>query len=294
MNFNRIKSLTMYLFVFTLCSLLFPFPVHAASPSGTDKKISNSLGMEFVYIKPGTFMMGSPLDEPGRNWNEKQHRVTLTKGFYMQTTEVTQGQWQAVMGGNPSYFKNCGDDCPVEKVSWNDAQEFIRKLNRREGGNAYRLPTEAQWEYAARAGSSTAFANGGITELKCGYDGKLDAMGWYCGNSGVNYNGCFDGSGWGGPKCAGTHKVAQKQANAWGLYDMHGNVWEWCQNWYKKKYPSGSVTDPTGPSSGSHRVSRGGGWLYRARSCRSANRDGYRSGYRRERLGFRLALSPGQ
>ena len=258
------------------------------------KKTTNSLGMEFVYIKPGTFMMGSPSSEPGRRSDEKQHQVTLTKGFYMQTTEVTQGQWRAIMGNNPSHFKNCGDDCPVEKVSWNDAQGFIRKLNQKEGTDKYRLPTEAEWEYAARAGSTTVFANGGISELKCGYDSNLDAMGWYCGNSGVTYSGCYDASRWGGPKCAGTHPVAKKQPNAWGLYDMHGNVWEWCQDWYGKNYPSGSVIDPTGRSSGSDRVNRGGSWLSDARGCRSANRRRSKPGYRNRYLGFRLVLSPGQ
>ncbi|GMQ79795.1 MAG: hypothetical protein BMS9Abin03_234 [Thermodesulfobacteriota bacterium] len=235
------------------------------------QKVTNSLGMEFVYIKPGSFMMGSPSNESGRDSDEKQHRVTLTKEFYMQSTEVTQGQWKAVMGNNPSEFKNCGDDCPVEKVSWNDVQEFIRKLNRREGGNRYRLPTEAEWEYAARAGSTTAFANGGITELKCGFDSNLDAMGWYCGNSNEK-----------------THPIARKQPNSWGLYDMHGNVWEWCQDWYGK-YSSSFVTNPTGPSDGSFRVSRGGGWIRNARYCRSAlrNRDSPGDRYNAA-LGFRL------
>jgi len=162
----------------------------------------------------------------------------------------------------------------VECVSWNEVQEFIRRLNRLEGTDKFRLPTEAEWEYAARAGSTTAFANGGILELKCGYDANLDAMGWYCGNSNVSYSGCYDASGWGGPKCAGSHIVAQKEPNAWGLYDMHGNVWEWCDR-YGKKYPSGSVTDPEGPSSGSGRVGRGGGWYYNARNCRSALRDNF-------------------
>ena len=266
-------------------------PVPASEPAG---EITNSLGMVFVYIKPGTFMMGSPSSEPGRSSDERQHRVTLTKGFYMQTTEVTQGQWHAIMGNNPSDFKNCGDDCPVEKVSWNDMQTFVQKLNRKEETHRYRLPTEAEWEYAARAGSTTAFENGRISEFQCGYDSNLDAMGWYCGNSGVKYSGCFDASEWGGPKCAGTHPVAKKQPNAWGLYGMHGNVWEWCQDWYEKNYPLGSATDPTRTSTDSYRVYRGGSWYDSARLCRSAYRNWGKPGFRLNYLGFRLVLSPSQ
>jgi len=237
-----------------------------------------SLGMKFVYIKPGSFMMGSPSSEQGREYDERQHRVTLTQGFKMQTTEVTQGQWREVMGSNPSHFKNCGDNCPVENVSWDDVQAFIRKLNSKEGPGRYRLPTEAEWEYAARAGSTTAFANGDITELlKCGYDTNLDAMGWYCGNSNEK-----------------THPVAQKKPNAWGLYDMHGNVQELCQDWYEKTYPSGSVTDPEGPLLGRARVYRGGSWLKSTSGTRSAFR-GYNwpkeSNYTQ---GFRLVLDSGQ
>jgi formylglycine-generating enzyme required for sulfatase activity len=237
-----------------------------------DQKVVNSLSMEFVYLPPGTFMMGSPSNELGRENDEKQHRVTLTKGFYIQTSEVTQGQWKAVMGNNPSWFNTCGDNCPVEDISWNDVQNFIRKLNLREGGNCYRLPTEAEWEYAARAGSPTAFANGGITKTGCAHDTNLDAMGWYCGNSKDK-----------------THSVAQKKANAWGLYDMHGNVWEWCQDWYGN-YTSGAVTNPTGASSGSYRVSRGGcySFSFDARSCRSAKRGRSRPSNRLDFVGFRL------
>lgn len=229
--------------------------------------IVNSIGMKFVKVPPGTFMMGSPSNEPGRGNDEKRHRVTLTKGFYMQTTEVTQGQWKAVMGSNPSKFKNCGDDCPVEKVSWNDVRKFIRKLNQREGGNKYRLPTEAEWEYAARAGSTGKFCFSGD-------NGNLRKYAWYDRNSGGK-----------------THPVAQKQPNAWGLYDMHGNVYEWCQDWYGD-YPSASVTNPTGPSGGSYRVVRGGSWDFYARLCRSAYRYSFTPGGRFSNLGFRLLRNP--
>ena len=141
-------------------------PVKAPAPKprneAPSKRLTNNMGMKFVYIPPGNFMMGSPSNEPKRDKDEKQHRVTLTQGFYMQTTEVTQGQWQRVMGSNPSFFKNCGDDCPVEQVSWEDCRKFIRKLNRMEGMRKYRLPTEAEWEYAARAGTDTPFAFGDV------------------------------------------------------------------------------------------------------------------------------------
>ncbi len=226
-------------------------------------------GMTFELISAGTFTMGSPTDELGR-WNdETQHEVTLTKSFYMQTTEVTQGQWRAVMGSNPSDFSDCGDDCPVETVSWDDVQEFIEKLNQMEGTDKYRLPTEAEWEYASRAGSTTAFANGEITNIDCD-DPNLDQMAWYCGNADIT-----------------THPVAQKDPNDWGLYDMHGNVWEWCEDWYGAY--SGPVTDPTGPSSGTIRVLRGGSWDFNAMYCRSASRYGLKPDNRSYDIGFRVA-----
>ncbi len=232
---------------------------------------TNFLGMTFNLIPAGTFMMGSPGNEPGRYSNETQHQVTLTKSYYMQTTEVTQGQWKAVMGSNPSLFSDCGDDCPVEYVSWNDIQAFITELNKL-GQGTYRLPTEAEWEYAARVGSTTAFANGTITETGSGYDPNLDAMGWYTYNSDKK-----------------THPVAQKKPNAWGLYDMHGNVWEWVQDWFGS-YPTSAVTDPTGPSSGSDRVSRGGSWSNLARHCRSPARLSLHPAIRSYNYGFRLVL----
>ena len=221
-------------------------------------------------------MMGSPSNEPERVDNERQHRVTISKPFYLQTTEVTQGQWREVMGNNPSYFKNCGDDCPVEQVSWNDVREFIRKLNQREGANKYRLPTEAEWEYACRAGTDTPFYFGDCLSTDQ-----------------ANYNGNYPM-----PGCAkGEYRktpvpVGSFSPNAWGLYDMHGNVWEWCQDWYGN-YPSGHVTDQTGPSSGSARVGRGGSFSSRAGYCRSANRGILPPGRGGLLLGFRLARRAG-
>jgi len=217
------------------------------------KKTANSLGMTFVLIPAGTFLMGSPEHEPGRNDDEIQHKVTLSQDFYLQTTPVTQAQWEALTDSNPSSFVQGGSDLPVEGVSWQDCQEFINKLNDlREG--TYRLPTEAEWEYACRAGSTTALANGDLVTLSWELDPNLDELGWYCGNYG------------GRPQ-----PVAQKRPNNWGLYDMHGNVWEWVQDWYGP-YPETPQTDPSGPPSGPGRVARGGSWCSSARNCRAAAR----------------------
>ena len=221
----------------------------------------------FVWIQPGIFVMGSPMSEPDRWDDETHHTVTLTQGFWLSDHEVTQAEYQAVMGNNPSSFK--GDVLlPVEQVSWDDAVLYCQKLTDRERATgritaqqAYRLPTEAEWEYAARAGTIGALY------------GELDAIAWWAGNSGWD-----------------THVVKQKLPNAWGLYDMIGNVWEWCGDWYDN-YPSGTVTDPVGPSSGSNRVIRGGGWDGVAGFARSAYRGGFVPGGRNYFLGFRPALS---
>jgi len=222
---------------------------------------TNTVGMTFVRIPAGSFVMGSPETEPGRDSDETQHRVTLTRAFYLQVTEVTQGQWRAVMGNSPSRFGGCGDGCPVERVSWKDCQEFARRLNGKEGTTRYRLPTEAEWEYACRSGTAGPY-----------YD-ELDRTGWHGGNSG-----------------GGTKPVALKAPSAWGLYDMHGNVWEWCLDWYGN-YPAGSVTDPEGPPAGSSHVCRGSSWSDRPRFCRSANRGRNGPSHRGDGLGFRLAAS---
>ncbi len=257
--------------VFILVALGFAFRVHAEEPR---ERIQNSLGMEFVLIKAGKFQMGSPEDEPGRFVGEVRHTVNLINAFYMQTTEVTQAQWKALMGDNPSSHLLCGDRCPVGEVSWEDAQRFIRKLNQKEGTDKYRLPTEAQWEYACRAGSKTAFYNGPITTLQCGVDDNLNAVGWYCGNS-QNL----------------VHPVAGKKPNAWGLYDMLGNVQEWCQDWFGP-YPADEVIDPTGPKKGTYRVMRGGAWFSPARDARCASRFGSPPPYRFRHIGFRLVIAP--
>jgi formylglycine-generating enzyme required for sulfatase activity len=245
----------------------------------------DELGMTFIRIPADTFIMGSLETELGRYDNENRHGVTLTQAFYMQTTEVTQGQWQTIMGGNPSRFRNCGLNCPVETVSWNDVQEFLTRLNaQRDNGYEYCLPTEAQWEYAARAGSDAAFCEGDITEPE-GNDPILNTLGWYVENSDAGYNGCQeldDG------RCIGTHPVGGKNPNAWGLFDMHGNVWEWCSDWYGG-YTSGSVTDPQGPSSGDDQVLRGGCSSSLVRDCRSAFRYRHAPSFRYSSGGFRLA-----
>ena len=223
----------------------------------TEPPLSKKLGIEMVDIPGGRFMMGSNV---GGDREKPVHQVTLG-GFQLGKYEITQGQWQAVMGNNPSDFSSCGDTCPVENVSWDDIHTFLKKLNQQSGGS-YRLPTEAEWEYACRSG--------GKNETYCGGN-ELDRLAWYSKNS----NGK-------------THPVGQKQANGLGLYDMSGNVWEWVQDW-KGAYSNGQVIDPTGPASGYFHVFRGGSWDGSASFNRSAIRrkdsprfDGYR-------LGFRLA-----
>jgi len=255
---------------FIMVMVALVFNGYAEQPK---EKITNTLGMELVLIQPGQFMMGSPEDEPGRSSGEKPHRVNLTKPFYLQTTEVTQEQWQTLMGKNPSANKRCGESCPVEQVSWEDAQEFVQKLNQKEGTDKYRLPTEAEWEYACRAGSTTAFPNGSITKLDCDRDANLDAIAWYCGNS-QNI----------------IKPVAGKKPNVWGLYDMLGNVQEWCQDWFGA-YPDDEVVNPKGPKKGSYRVMRGGVWYSPARDARCASRFGSPPRYRFQHIGFRLGMT---
>lgn len=258
------------------------------------------LNMQFAHIPAGEFDMGSPPEETGHRDSENPHRVRLTRYFYLQTTEVTQGQWRMAVNeaGNtalspdPSQFNNCGDDCPVERINWDEVQGYINILNiRYQGEYEFRLPTEAEWEYAARAGSEASSPNGSITVANCGVDPVLDSIGWYCGNAGVTYAGCVGDSGKGGPTCNGTHPVGQKNPNAWGLYDMHGNVWEWCSDWYEDTYSYSAepVINPLGPSSGTERVCRGGCLHAVATACRSANRS---PGQAYNGLGFRLVCSP--
>lgn len=238
---------------------------------GTNKTVTLDLGdgvkLEMVYVPAGEFMMGSPESEVGRDSNETQHRVILSKAFWMGKYEVTQEQWERVMRNNPSKYKGARN--PVERVSWDDCQEFIKKLNGMVSGGGFRLPTEAEWEYACRAGTKTAFYNGEELDLnrECP---KLGEIAWYC-----------------GIKRAPTNPVGQKKANAWGLCDMIGNVWEWCQDWHGD-YPASAVVDPDGPVSGKGRVLRGNCSNDTAMRCRSAMRYANSPYARWEVFGLRL------
>jgi formylglycine-generating enzyme required for sulfatase activity len=263
---------------------------------GENCQISLPQGAEIdmIWIEPGSFMMGSPSGELGRDDDETQHRVTLTKGYWLGKYEVTQAQWKAVMESNPSKF--IGDDLPVEQVSWDDAMKFCKKLTERErdaerlpSGYEYTLPTEAQWEYACRAGTTSSLNSGKnvTTAEKKGICDNLDEVGWYWMNGGKkNWNEGKD------PAIC-THPGGEKKPNNWGLYDMHGNVCEWCLDW-KGDYPTSSVTDPKGADTGKYRVFRGGSWGSNPRYCRSAFRNGNTPDYRNIDLGFRLALVPVQ
>jgi formylglycine-generating enzyme required for sulfatase activity len=232
---------------------------------------TNSLGMKFAWIPPGTFQMGSPPGEEDRREEETQHPVKLTRGFYLGVNEVSQGQWRAVMGNNnSSEFK--GDERPVEKVSWDECQEFCRKLSEKDG-KRYRLPTEAEWEYACRAGTTTPFHLGEtISTDEANYDG--------------NYT---YGKGQKGRDWQQTTPVGNYSANAWGLHDMHGNVAEWCQDRYGE-YQGGEETDPQGPEVGDSRVVRGGSWNDGPKLCRAAFRLGFGPSSRNDDVGFRVVL----
>ena len=241
--------------------------------------------MEMIWCPPGTFTMGSPTTEANRGWDETEHNVTLTNGFYLGKYEVTQAQYEAVMTGNtnslsptPSQFS--GNDRPVEKVSWEDAQVFFTRLNAAEQaagrlptGWQYVLPTEAQREYACRAGTTTIFSWGDTaTSTQANFKGTSP------------YGGAATG-----PNLQQTTDVGSYGANPWGFFDMHGNIWEWCSDW-KANYPGGSLTDPTGPASGSSRVTRGGSWPDDAYYHRSAERQNLTPGYRLHNLGFRASF----
>ena len=258
----------------TLVFLLMPCPLQAQD---APKEITNSIGMKLVLIPRGTFMMGSPIEEEKREEDEQQHEVTITNDYYLGVTEVTQGQYEKVMGTNPSRSQKTGirnrdfSMYPVNRASWEDAVEFCKKLSELPGekkaGRVYRLPSEAEWEYACRAGSKTAHSFEASSR-------SLDDYAWILGNSSYGIN-----------------PVGEKQPNAWGLFDMHGNVWEWCSDWLGD-YPKVKVSDPGGPTEGSYRILRGGSWDVTAAYCRSASRHGLPPDYFYGLdLGFRVAMT---
>ncbi len=226
---------------------------------------TNELGMAFALLPPGEFGQGRSREQLGRETGESHRRqVRITRGFHMGVHEVTQEQYAEVMGKNPSKF--CGAKNPVERVSWNDAVEFCSRLPKEEGCT-YRLPTEAEWEYACRSGSTTAYCYGDDP-------GQLEEYAWYSRNSGEE-----------------THEVGLKQPNAWGLYDVHGNVWEWCQDWYAHLEP-GPSEDPGGPADGALRVVRGGSWFDYPSPLSSASRGRNLPSNRPDDHGFRVVLAP--
>ena len=256
------------LFAILAVLVLSPGYAETSAPAPDETHRIPDLGLTLLWVGPGTFLMGSPPDEAGRNKAEgPQMRVTLSRGFWLGRTEVTQAQYEAVTGTNPSHFKAAGPDAPVEHVSWIEAMAFGARLTDREraagrlpDGYGYTLPTEAQWEYACRAGTTAPYA------------GPIDAMAWTEENSDRT-----------------THPVARLRANAWGFHDMSGNVLEWCRDWYEL-YSGRAATDPTGPSAGHYRIARGGCWLMTREVGRSAARAGGSAARVDYTLGFRLAL----
>jgi formylglycine-generating enzyme required for sulfatase activity len=282
------------------------------------KKLTNSTGMKLTYIPPGSFTMGAAPGEPGAKPAEKQHKVTLSKGFYMGIYEVTQDQYLRIMGKNPSIFhgdmllKNkkiaatlepgvIGHNHPVDHVTWDDAVEFCKRLSElpeeKKARHVYRLPTEAEWEYACRAGTTTAY-NTGDSRF------SLDQSGWYGDNAGSQpidsaekfreAKGNIKKYALGLMANGNTpHPVGRKKPNAWGLYDMHGNLWEWCSDW-SGDYPTEDIIDPKGPSEGKDKVHRGGCYLVESALCRSSTRNSDPPGDTYYYLGFRVVMEVGR
>lgn len=236
----------------------------------------NAKPLEMVLVKSGTFTMGSPLDERGRHdWEWPSHQVTITKNFYLGKYEVTQAQWMAVMGTNPAEEHGLGPNYPVYFVSWNECQAFLQRLNQ-SGEGLFRLPTEAEWEFACRAGTRTRYSHGDVMECGdvCERCEEHERYMWWCGNNSPS----------------GAKEVGLKQPNPWGLYDMHGNVYEWCKDWWGPPFARGAAVDPQGPTTGTFRVLKGGGWAYDSLGCRSAFRYGYTPENQRSYDGFGFRL----
>jgi formylglycine-generating enzyme required for sulfatase activity len=248
-----------------------------AVPIASSREVINSIGMKLMLVPKGQFAMGSPRGARNADLDERQTAVTITRDYHIGAFEVTQAQFQRVMGRNPSQFQGTrveggGEHRPVEQVSWNDAVDFCKRLSElpeeKAAGRVYRLPTEAEWEYACRGGNAGEYAFGDRVEA-------LGDYAWFEDNS--------DGR---------THPVGKKKPNAWGLHDMHGNVWEWCADWYVP-HAGRPLIDPTGPLQGTDRVYRGGGWSYAASYCRSANRTATNpsfAGFEFLSIGFRVAM----
>jgi len=267
------KNISTIYLIFITVTTLISFPV---SICGFEKTYTNTLGMEFVLIPSGTYTMGSPPKESHRGTSEVRHQVTISKPFYMQTTEVTVKQWYSIMEQRMMVSQKDADNLPITQVSWFDCMKFINRLNKL-GQGKYRLPTEAEWEYAARAGTSTAYSWGDT----------IDCDKAMYGNNSLKENKCQPYIRSIGLQIDYPAPVKTYTSNSWGLYDMHGNVWEWCMDWYGD-YPKNPVIDPKGPESGHVRIRRGGSWFKYGYSCRSSNRSFGHPATRYKTTGFRL------
>jgi len=267
----------------------------AAPKDGSAPELGTLVPGKWIKIEPGSFTMGSPASELCREGDEDQHQVTLTRAFEIAETEVTQKQYGSLMLHNPSHHQSCGDECPVEWVTWHEAAAYCNGVSQAKdlppcysctgegqqtrcdgptdllGCKGYRLPTEAEWEHAARAGVQTPFPNGGIASCM-GTDGNADKVAWYKVNS-----------------LGELHAVKTKASNAWQLYDMHGGVYEWVHDWYQTRLGTKAATDPTGASSGTERVLRGGAWYFNAEHARAASRERFRPDKPFNFAGFRCA-----
>lgn len=296
----HLRRITAFLFVIGVSLPVFPIQSCFGQAA---KEVTNSIGMKLVFIPKGTFTMGSSTSEEGSLNDERQHQVKINQDYYLGIHEVTQSQYAKVLGKNPSFFQ--GDEVatrvpaktdprtgrvieeekkvakdtsnhPAENLDWSDAKYFCQRLSdlpeEREAGRVYRLPTEAEWEYACRAGTETAFSFGGSSD-------SLKEYGWYSENSGRKFEATY--------LDRRTHPVGEKKPNPWGLYDMHGNVWEWCSDWYGE-YPKDEQVDPKGPEKGSQHVIRGGSWRTDTAYCRSAARYGIAQSP--STVGFRVVL----
>jgi len=272
-NINRLKFSLILLLIFSSI-IIFP----SRPTLALEKMIHNSLGMDFVLIPAGTFVMGTPSYDLYRSKTEVQHEVTISSPFYMQSTEVTLKQWRAIMGKRLFGKIKGSDNLPVTKVSWHDCMKFLKKLNAL-GQWSYRLPTEAEWEYACRAGSTTVYSWG--DDIDC-------SKAMYSNNS-IKSEQCVGYVKSRGLPVDRPAPVKSYNPNEWGIYDMHGNVWEWCWDWFGD-YGTKHSVDPVGPESGTEKVRRGGSWFGHMHLCRSANRNYGHQASRYKTTGFRVVI----